>query len=138
MLAERIPAAVARLAGHHAEAIARELAATSWHKPRVPQYTHAASPARLRVVQAPKVASDLTPLDVLPDQAWKAVESLIPPEPVVSRHKTERSDSRTVLAGILCHEIAGVSWKAIPASFGVSWNTYRRRLAECRKRVCGT
>ena len=130
MLAERIPAAVARLAGNHAESIARTLAATSRHKPRIPQYTHTASPARLRVVQAPKVAADLTPLDVLPDAAWEAVRSLIPAEPVVSRHKQERSDSRTVLAGILCHEIAGISWKAIPASFGISWNTYRRRLAE--------
>jgi CRISPR-associated endonuclease Cas1 len=129
-LCEIVPAAVASLAGIHAENISRQLASSSAHKLRTRSYVHRASPARLHVVSHVRPASDLQPSDVLSDDAWRAVLPLIPPEPVSIRHKQPRSDARAVLAGILCHEIMKVSWRAIPASFGVRGETCRRRLIE--------
>ena len=124
-LAELIPPAVAALAGEYAETIARALTS------KIPtrSYVRKASPSRLQLVSASKLA--LASSDILPDSIWSAVSPLIPAEPLSTRFKPEsRKPDRTVLAGILCHEILGVSWHSIPASFGVRGETCRRRLAE--------
>jgi len=136
MVAERVSAAVADTVRAQAAGIARMLASTSVHKlrasarlssvltgPPVTVQRH----ERWRVTQ---IAPDMQPAELVTDDVWERVRALIPPEPVAARHKTERSDARNVLAGIICHEVLGSAWKSIPVGFGVSWNTCRRRLTE--------
>lgn len=130
MLSETIPAAVANLAGIHAENISRQVSGESIYKLRTPSYVHRASPARLRVVTDAMPAIGLTMQDLVSDEAWARVKPLIPPEPVVARHKTPRTDARACLAGILLHELQGISWRNIPATIGARGEACRIRHAE--------
>jgi hypothetical protein len=75
MLTELVPAAVARLAGVHAEIISRELSGVSVHKLRTPSYVHRDNPARLTVVKQVEPATNLMPSDVLSDDAWLSVQA---------------------------------------------------------------
>jgi transposase len=62
---------------------------------------------------------------------YQCRQGSIPAEPVSPKFKPQaRSDNMAVLAGVLCHELMAVSWRNIPASFGVRGETCRRRLAE--------
>jgi hypothetical protein len=130
MICERIPAAVAKLASQHAENISRQLAASSPFTLRTSSYNHLASPGRLQVSQPVKPASDLQPSDLVSAEAWQRILPLIPPEPVVSRHKYPRADNRAVLAGILLYQRGGISWRNIPRSLGVAGETCRNRWHE--------
>jgi hypothetical protein len=106
------------------------VAVSSPFTPRTSSYNHRASPGRLQVSQPAKPASDLQPSDLVSAEAWQRILPLIPPEPVVSRHKYPRADNRAVLAGILLYERGGISWRDIPRGLGVAGETCRNRWHE--------
>lgn len=130
MLCERIPRAVARLAGIHAENVARILAGQMTRKLRLSRYIYETAPGRLDTHETKSVPSDLAVSEVIPDKAWQAIRHLIPPEPASNRPKPKpRADDRTCLAAIVLHETAGIPWKRMPV-WGYSWATYARRFRE--------
>jgi CRISPR-associated endonuclease Cas1 len=68
-----------------------------------------------------------TPRDLIPDHVWERVRTLIPEVPPgVGR----RSDPRAILAGIIAHEIYGISWPKVATGFHLDWRTCRRRLGD--------
>jgi CRISP-associated protein Cas1 len=68
-----------------------------------------------------------TPRDLIPDHVWERVRTLIPEVPPgVGR----RSDPRAILAGIVAHEIYGISWPKVATGFHLDWRTCRRRLGD--------
>lgn len=125
MLAERIPAAVAPVAGEYAQMIARELSETSRFKPKTPHQQHTDSLARLRTGHRSKLADDITIEDVVPDHVWETVRDLIP-HVAAARAGNVTPNPRGVLAGILCHELYGVSWRNIPPVMCSDWVGHKR------------
>jgi CRISPR-associated endonuclease Cas1 len=128
MITERIPGTVARLASDYAARIASGLTSDSRYRVTVPA---PAGKARLETVKTIPVSDSLTVTEILPDHVWDAVRSLIPPW---SGHAggMPRADDRACLAGIMCHELGGVSWASVPAGVGVTGPTCRIRYLAWR------
>lgn len=131
MIAERVITAVARKAQDFAERIVRELAHASVYDAKPVRIADKRIPASSPVPVPTKLDGSLTSVDLVPDELWQAVRSLIPAQPVARTHKPNpRVSDRAALAGILCHEIHHVPWSGIPPAIGVDRKTCRRRLDE--------
>jgi transposase len=66
-----------------------------------------------------------------PEALWQLAQPLLPEHP--QRHQgggRRRRDERPVLAAVLYVLHSGCSWRALPASFGVSRATAHRRFTE--------
>jgi CRISPR-associated endonuclease Cas1 len=130
ILSAEVSSAVAHEAGIQAERIARLLASESPWKLRTSPYASKRHAAAKTPAKQMTLASDLKPENLISDKLWTQIQPLLPEDKPRSdrRHRTTPADDRACLAAIVAHERHGVAWKAIPASFGVSWNTPRRRL----------
>ncbi|MDX2689287.1 CRISPR-associated endonuclease Cas1 [Streptomyces scabiei] len=76
-------------------------------------------------IELPSSVSQLVPEDV-----WESVSLLLPQPKTTGRTPI---DSRAVLAGILCVELHGSTWRKIPHTLGVSDRTCRTRLQEWKQ-----
>ena len=54
----------------------------------------------------------------VPDDLWRQIEPLIPPEPAKPKGGRPPVSSRVVMAGILYRLKTGCQWKALPNDFG--------------------
>lgn len=134
LLVTEVISAVAPLAGKHAQLVASKLASSGGRKLRTAHHAAHDRMAQTGQRRPPKPAArlrqGLETAAVLPDHVWEAVADLIPPElpRPDRRHKSPRADARAILAGIICHEDVGVSWRSIPPSWGIAGETCRRYL----------
>ncbi len=65
----------------------------------------------------------------VPDELWRVVEPLLPPERPKPKGGRPRVPDRVVLAGILYRLRTGCQWKALPSEFG-SGSTCHLRMQE--------
>lgn len=65
----------------------------------------------------------------VPDELWRVVEPLLPPERPKPKGGRPRVPDRVVLAGILYRLRTGCQWKALPSEFG-SGSTCHLRLQQ--------
>lgn len=119
-LATAVSMAVAANAMRYAELAVRTLA------PGVNTGMRAPRDARLknRPDAAGNLALDITAADLVPDRVWDSVAQFLP-----VRHVSGIPvDERTVLAGVIAHEIYGAVWSSVEV-LGVDFRTCRSRLA---------
>jgi transposase len=71
-------------------------------------------------------------VELLPDELWQEVQSLLPPLPPPSRKGGRPpADHRTVLRGIIFVLKSSIRWQMLPTeAFGVSGSTCWRRFTE--------
>lgn len=74
---------------------------------------------------------DLAFADV-PDDLWRRIEPLLPPEPPKPAGGRPRVPDRVVMAGILYRLKTGCQWKALPNQFG-SGSTCHLRFQQWRE-----
>jgi CRISPR-associated protein Cas1 len=130
ILAEQVSLKTAPVIGRHAEKVARMFASASRYDVH-PGKVISIDPRFRQNDQAVKLDAALTPADLIPDDIWQAVAALIPSEPSARTYKpVPRADNRSVLAGIICHEIYGAAWSGLPPGLGIDRKTCRRRLEE--------
>ena len=67
---------------------------------------------------------------LVPDDLWRAVEPLLPPEPPKPRGGRPRAPDRAALAGILFVLRTGIQWHEVPTELGCCGKTCWRRLGE--------
>jgi transposase len=67
---------------------------------------------------------------LVPDDLWRALAPLLPPEPLKPKGGRPRAPDRTALAGILLVLRTGMQWKEVPAALGCSGKTCWRRLRD--------
>jgi transposase len=65
----------------------------------------------------------------VPEELWRAVQPLLPPERPKPKGGRPRVPDRVVLAGILYRLRTGCQWKALPSEFG-SGSTCHLRLQQ--------
>jgi transposase len=67
--------------------------------------------------------------ELVPDELWKIVEPLIPPQPERPQGGgTRYVEDRAVFTAIVYVLISGCAWRHLPAEFGVSKATAHRRF----------
>ena len=132
MLAELVIPAVAPVLAQQAEMCARELAHASHSQIQTGRPLTLDKRLHAPVKPKPVIPAELTASEIVPDAMWASVSPLIPPEPVFRRYKPmPRADARTVLAGVICHELLGVPWSRIPTGLNVHRKTCKHtRLDE--------
>lgn len=117
-LATAVSMAVAAEAVRYAE-LAIKILAPNVRKGSIPRDTRTG----LRIAPGGKLAADITVTDLIPDAVWNAVYPFIP-----VRHASGITvDERSVLAGIVAHEIYGVSWPGVEV-LAVDCRTCQSRL----------
>src|SRR5512147_706219 len=71
---------------------------------------------------------------LIPEDLWKAIEPLLPPEPPKPKGGRPRLDNRAVLTGILFVLKTGIPWEMLPPEMGCgSGMTCWRRLRDWQK-----
>jgi hypothetical protein len=124
-LASAVSMAVAPYAMQWAETITRGLAATARisvvapFDPRIRERT-----------EAKELDPSITADELIPDHVWNAVRELIPPR---THNKGIVTDPRKILAGIVAHEIYGVTWPKVSAICHMDFRTCRRRLEQWKE-----
>ena len=66
----------------------------------------------------------------VPDDLWKAVEPLLPPDRLKPKGGRPRASNRAALAGILFVLRTGIRWHELPMELGCCGNSCWRRLGE--------
>ena len=67
---------------------------------------------------------------LVPDDLWRVLAPLLPPEPAKPKGGRPRAPDRTALAGILLVLRTGMQWKEVPAALGCCGKTCWRRLRD--------
>jgi transposase len=67
---------------------------------------------------------------LVPDDLWRVLAPLLPPEPAKPNGGRPRASDRTALAGILLVLRTGMQWKEVPAALGCCGKTCWRRLRD--------
>ena len=79
------------------------------------------------------VSAAIATSSLLPDELWRLVEPLLPPEAPRTRGGRPRISGRAVLSGIVYVLKTGIPWTMLPKEFGCSGVTCWRRLRDWRK-----
>jgi CRISP-associated protein Cas1 len=120
-LASSVSMAVASHAARWAERIARSLTHTD--------HISTLAPFDPRLRDRPhrfELGSDVTAEDIVPDEMWFRIQPILP-QFTIGKHS---ADARRVLAGVILHEIYGLSYSAknFDSRRFCNWQTARKRL----------